>query len=275
MPNPGDVLENHVRQVYETLLNLRDEGVLVSARTRLRGRSGVFHHVDVYYEFERAGVLHRVAIECKNTERLVEKAELLEFHAKINDIPNVIGLVVARMGFQQGFREYADHHGLRYMTQSDLPNIGQLMGIRLDVFAFPDEHAIGEPFWCLMEVRDGELTGSHFARANPDEPGIPMIPLFFSRPQAYDFLMSSGAAATFVVRGLPQHVLRNAIVTAEFGQGSFIVMFGRTDAHHQWGGKCFTPSQIAKMYYLKENPVLELHQRIPPDVLRKAHALGP
>ena len=57
--NSGKEFENYVKSIYLILLNLKDEGIVVSggASTFLKGLSGENYQIDVYYEFERAGVL--------------------------------------------------------------------------------------------------------------------------------------------------------------------------------------------------------------------------
>ena len=60
---PGSSLEKDVQRVYTFLLNMRDEGVVVGNPVFMTGKSGEQHEIDVYYEFTRAGIRHRVAIE--------------------------------------------------------------------------------------------------------------------------------------------------------------------------------------------------------------------
>lgn len=69
----GKELEEHVHSVYSMLLNMKDDGVIVSKNASLFSNDGIAHEVDVYYEFKRANVTHKVAIECKNTQRPLEK----------------------------------------------------------------------------------------------------------------------------------------------------------------------------------------------------------
>jgi Restriction endonuclease len=83
MRSCGRKLEEYAQYVYRMLLNLRDENIEVEHNISILGRSGAKHQIDVYYEFERASVKHRVAIECKNENRAVHKGEVQEFHSKI------------------------------------------------------------------------------------------------------------------------------------------------------------------------------------------------
>jgi hypothetical protein len=64
--------EERVKHIYSVLLNLKGEKVSVSRDVKLIGRDGLIHQFDVYYEFSRAGVNHRVAIECRDKSREVD-----------------------------------------------------------------------------------------------------------------------------------------------------------------------------------------------------------
>ncbi len=130
--------EERVKYIYSTLLNLRDEGVVVSRNTSIVGRSGATHQIDVYWDFTRAGIRHRVAIECKDHQKPIDKGYIQEFHAKLNDIGNVVGLVVAKNGYQEGAEIYAKHYNIETITIDQLPHMGQLLGLRLSVVALPD-----------------------------------------------------------------------------------------------------------------------------------------
>jgi len=48
IPSKGKTFESYVQFVYSTLLNLKDEGVVVSSNAMLKGRSGAKHEIDVF-----------------------------------------------------------------------------------------------------------------------------------------------------------------------------------------------------------------------------------
>lgn len=207
--------EEEVRYVYELLLNLKGEGVLVTQNARISGRSQAFHHFDVYYEFERAGARHKVAIECNDPQRPVDKGRIGEFGFKLADIGNTIGLVVSRSGYQSGADTLANQYGIDLLSPEDLPSVGQLLAKRLAAAALPDETGTGEPFWTIMELRDGAPTGSYYAAEHP-ETHVRNIPLLYCRNHA-ERIMREGKLdpRTWGVRGLPRASLRAFIVMLE------------------------------------------------------------
>jgi hypothetical protein len=140
---------------------MKDEGVVVGHRVLMAGKSGVSHEIDVYYEFDKAGVRHRVAIECKDWKNPVSKGQIQEFESKIRDIGNITGIIVSRCGYQSGADIFAKHTDILTLTIEDLPSINVLMGNRIASVALPDESYLGEPFWTIMEARNNRVTGSY------------------------------------------------------------------------------------------------------------------
>lgn len=84
----GKEFEEYVKSIYSILLNLKDEGILVSggATTFLKGITGEKYQIDIYYEFERAGVRHRVIIECKDWTYPVKREQVNTLESKVRDI---------------------------------------------------------------------------------------------------------------------------------------------------------------------------------------------
>lgn len=207
--------EAEVRYVYNLLLSLKGDGVLVAQNARIRGRSQAFHQFDVYYEFERAGVRHKVAIECNDPQRPVDKGRIGEFGFKLADIGNTIGLVVSRSGYQMGADILANQYGIDLLSPVELPSVGDLLAKRLAAAALPDETGTGEPFWTIMELRDGKATGGYYATEHP-ETHQRNIPLLYCKGHA-ERIMREGQLdpRTWGVRGLPRASLRAFIVMLE------------------------------------------------------------
>lgn len=109
----GNLFESYIQHIYSILLNMDGENIVVCPKAKIKGAWGV-HEFDLYYQFEKAGITHRVAIECKNIERPVEKGHIQEFDAKLKCLKNVIGVFISDSGFQEGAITYArysyDHY---------------------------------------------------------------------------------------------------------------------------------------------------------------------
>lgn len=66
------------------------------------GNSGTRHQIDVYWEYEKDGQLHKVAIECKNYSKNVPIGKVRDFYGVIDDIDDLQGIMITRNGFQDG-----------------------------------------------------------------------------------------------------------------------------------------------------------------------------
>lgn len=250
MINTPPDLESYVQYVYTTLLNLKDEGVIVSRNAIMVGRSGIRHEIDVFYQFERVGVTHKVAFECKFTARPTEKADLLEFHSKINDLGNVQAICVSKSGFQRGAIDYASHYGIQLLTLAELPTLGVLMAKRIEAVALPSAHTLGEPFWLLMEFVDGTVNGVIYSFPQVGNSKDKIIPLFFSKRDAADLLHYLKGEERFVIRGVPQRMLKFLIGTARIGESKtmFSLMYFPPE-NGVWEGVPISPMDLEARYY--------------------------
>lgn len=70
--NPNIAYEKFTQEVYQELVNTDVvKTTVVQHNVKLKGLSGCDHQIDVYWEYEIAGIKHKVAIECKNYDKLV------------------------------------------------------------------------------------------------------------------------------------------------------------------------------------------------------------
>lgn len=249
----GKSLESYVEFVYSTLLNLKDEGVIVSSNAILKGRSGAKHEIDVFYQFERSGINHKVAIECKFTERPVQKSHVTDFHSKLSDIGNIQGFMVSKSGYQSGAKEYGEHYGIDLLGVDDLPTLNILVGETIGAIALPKEDYIGEPFWSIMEIENNSLTGNYWSQKQDVLGYQEVIPLFISKNDACLCLGNIPDRNEFVVRGIPQRTLRMLIITTKMSRGrvGFSLMLNGVDRDGSWLGAIYSPDDIETRFLIK------------------------
>lgn len=255
-------LESYVQFVYSSLLNLKDQGVVVSSNAIIKGKSNAKHEIDVYYQFENSGVIHKVAFECKFKGRKVEKSEVIDFHGKLQDIGNIQGIFVSKEGYQSGAIEYAKHYDIKLLKIDDLPSLNVIVANRLKSVALPDESYIGEPFWALMGYQDGNVQGDYFSIKEGIRGSI--IPLFISKKDAMSFLQNIRDKDKFVVRGLPQHSLNFFLKSTIIVKGRVkisVMLFGMNNVG-QWPGTIMTPEEVGVRFlnsnYLSAEGQLEI-----------------
>ncbi len=242
-------LESYTQYVYSTLLNPRDNGVEVRRNVVLKGLKGEYQ-VDVFYQFENAGFIHRVAIECKYHNRPLDRDTIMPFCNKITDIGNIIGVIVSKSRYQSGAKEYAEKHGITLLTTEDLPKFNILVADYLLNSILPTKDWIGEPFWILMEREEDNVSGSYY-KFSEKHNGRDVIPLFFSKREAIDFLNESEQTLHFAIRGVPQHYLKRLIAITERLKPLFFLMLPVLN-EEQAKGLLIEPTELMKRYLLSE-----------------------
>ena len=108
----------------------------VQHNIKLKGRSCCEHQIDVYWEYKRDGIEHRVAIECKNYNKRVSKDKVSAFYGILSDLDNVEGIMVSKQGFQKGAKQYAEHYGIslkELRSPNDVETIIGNIDLRLHV----------------------------------------------------------------------------------------------------------------------------------------------
>lgn len=145
--NQNADFERFTQRVYQKLVN-NDvlKPTIVQHDIKIKGRSGCEHQIDVYWEYEIAGNLHRVAIECKNYNSLVPVGKVRDFQGVLSDLNNVNGIMVSKMGFQEGAKKYAAEYGIS-LKELRRPDRNEVIGavtttihavLRQTLFLFDD-----------------------------------------------------------------------------------------------------------------------------------------
>lgn len=124
MKNTGKDLEIITQKIYQAIVDgdYQDTGfrnIQVQHNVVLPGKSGNTHQIDVYWEFEFAGLVYKTIIEVKDWNSPVPQTLLHSFKAVIDDIPGTVkGIFVSRSGFQSGAKVYADAHEIHLVQIS-------------------------------------------------------------------------------------------------------------------------------------------------------------
>lgn len=123
--NPNIEYERFTQDVYQLLAHSTGVKVCsVKHNKQLDGISGQKHQIDVYWEYEKDGKTHRVAIECKNYSRRISLEKVCAFKGVIDDLDGVEGIMVTKVGYQKGAKVYAHKHGIALKELRE-PNYGE------------------------------------------------------------------------------------------------------------------------------------------------------
>lgn len=111
--NSNTEYERFTQEIYQQLVNSDVvRATKVQHNVKLEGRSGQKHQIDVYWEYNIAGSKHQVAIECKNYNKPVSKEKVCAFKGVLDDLNGVNGIMVTKVGYQKGAKEYAKEYGI-------------------------------------------------------------------------------------------------------------------------------------------------------------------
>ena len=123
--NPDIEYEKFTQEIYQELVNADVlKTTEVQHNVKLKGRSGQEHQIDVYWEYEIAGSKHKVAIECKNYNQAVPIGRVRDFFGALYDLVDVKGIMVTKVGYQKGAKEYASYYGID-LKELRNPNPGE------------------------------------------------------------------------------------------------------------------------------------------------------
>lgn len=123
--NPNIEYEKFTQEIYQELVNTDVvKTTEVKHNIKLTGKSGQEHQIDVYWEYEIAGVKHKVAIECKNYNSAIPIGKVRDFFGVLYDLNNVAGVMVTKVGYQEGAKKFASYYGIN-LQELRKPNKGE------------------------------------------------------------------------------------------------------------------------------------------------------
>jgi hypothetical protein len=143
------------------------------------------------------------------------------------------------------------------MTTDELPHFGQFVAERFIAPALPDESTIGQPFWTVMEAKDGKVTGSwsiipwtpEMACHYPEGENK-TVPLFWSRREAERYRSAVfGDDDSSCIRGLEQPTLKVMIGIAKLSGLSFALLTSvEVNGRQQFVFESWSPVALEEEY---------------------------
>jgi len=160
--NTGIPYEILAQQIFQALHDQSQvKNIQVQHNVELQGKT-LKHQIDVYWEFELAGVIYVAVVQTKDWDQTVSQGHLLQFKGVLEDLPGQPrGIFVTRTGYQSGAKEFAKAHGiklyeLRQPTAEDTK--GRIKTIVLTFIACPKDYSDVKP------IQDQAWVDSEFAR---------------------------------------------------------------------------------------------------------------
>jgi len=109
----GISYEDFVESVYQAILEAENrlenvKPIDIQRRRKIKSKSGTKGEIDIYWEYEMAGIKLAVAIECRNLKGKVGIAGVRDFARKISNISGLKGIMVSPIDFTKGAKQEAD-----------------------------------------------------------------------------------------------------------------------------------------------------------------------
>lgn len=124
MLNTGTEYEEFVQNLVRALLQadkvLGQKNILVERRKIIKDRNGIDREIDVYWEFELAGIVYKTAIECKDYKSRVSIEKIDALIGKIQDIPGMRGVFATTKGYQKGAQSKAKQHNIELLVVREI-----------------------------------------------------------------------------------------------------------------------------------------------------------
>lgn len=165
----GNELEDIIQYLYQKILEAEGlTNVKVQKKVTLTTDAGYTSEFDIYWEFEVAGLIHKVAIECKNYSSCVGKGDVHEFANKLDGFKDIRGIMVTKVGYQKGAIGVAKQYKISLKLLKSVDEVdwtGRIKDIEIDInaigplevkakFVIHNEYLNGRPESVIPKVID-------------------------------------------------------------------------------------------------------------------------
>lgn len=165
----GNELEDIIQYLYQKILEAEGlKNVKVQKKVTLTTDAGYTSEFDIYWEFEVAGLIHKVAIECKNYSSCVGKGDVHEFANKLDGFKDIRGIMVTKVGYQKGAIGVAKQYKISLKLLKSVDEVdwtGHIKDIEIDInaigplevkakFVIHNEYLNGRPESVIPKVID-------------------------------------------------------------------------------------------------------------------------
>ncbi|WP_417526940.1 restriction endonuclease [Marinomonas shanghaiensis] len=105
--------ELFVQEFHEQLLHQEGfKDIDVRHDVKIKGKSGNYNQIDVFWELSTVGVIQKFCVECKKWKHTVKKSDIGSFISTINDIGGACGIYVTTEGYQTGAIKLAKENNI-------------------------------------------------------------------------------------------------------------------------------------------------------------------
>lgn len=149
--NKGRKFEDVVNETYKIIAEDERLNAEVFKRESLLGEDDAFHEFDIIYQYEHLGIQYKVAVECKNWNKPINKSQLSDFAYKLRSVGNLNGIFLSTSNLQKGATLVAKHADISFIKYD---NFRKMSLTGNEKYLVPSFSTIGDPFWMFMNLDD-------------------------------------------------------------------------------------------------------------------------
>ncbi|MGN4127207.1 restriction endonuclease [Lysinibacillus sphaericus] len=147
--NKGRSFEDVVEEICKLIAEDERLNAKISKRIPLIGLDKATHEFDILYEYEHFGIQYRVAIECKNWNKAINKSQLTDFAYKLRSVGNINGIFLSESKLQKGAALVSEYENIKFIKYSDFRKLSLSQN---EKYLIPNFRTIGDPFWMFMNL---------------------------------------------------------------------------------------------------------------------------
>ena len=105
-----EIFEELIKKIYE--ISLSDYTIEIEHDTKLKGKSGASHQIDVFVQIFMPLITIKEIVECKYWNSKVKKSQVTVLDSIKDEVNANRATIISRKGFQKGAIQYARFHGI-------------------------------------------------------------------------------------------------------------------------------------------------------------------
>ena len=158
------------------------------------------HEIDIFFQFVQMNNIEKSIVKVIEN-KIVTSKDVWEFYTVVNDLRYFAkGIIYYKGTVSHEVKLDAERAGIELIYFDLKKEIAEYVAIKLKKM-LPDENVIGDPFWTIMETKEGHNTGNYYSYENG-------IIFAFSKKQAQRLCDSLKISFNYKVYGVSQKQLK-------------------------------------------------------------------
>ena len=120
------------------------------------------HEIDIFFQFVQMNNIEKSIVKVIEN-KIVTSKDVWEFYTVVNDLRYFAkGIIYYKGTVSHEVKLDAERAGIELIYFDLKKEIAEYVAIKLKKM-LPDENVIGDPFWTIMETKEGHNTGNYYS----------------------------------------------------------------------------------------------------------------